>query len=136
MHLIGDLHQPFHALGDDRGGNDIAVSFLGSNMCDSYPCNLHGVWDRMLIEEQGLSERQYTERLLKEIKENHWERLAGGDPASWANESHHDAVEALLPNGAAITQEYVQKESKIVDEQLALAGLRLARVLNRILGTA
>jgi hypothetical protein len=133
VHLIGDIHQPFHALGDARGGNGIAVSFLGSSRCDSYNCNLHGVWDDMLIEEQGLNEKKYTERLLQEIKDNQWERLAGGEPTTWANISHHYAVEALVPNGALITHEYVAEESKVVDAQLALGGLRLARVLNRIL---
>jgi hypothetical protein len=133
VHLIGDIHQPFHALGDARGGNEIAVSFLGSSQCDSYHCNLHGVWDDMLIEEQGLSEKKYIERLLKEIKDNQWERMAGGEPTTWANISHHYAVEAMMTNGALITREYVAEESKIVDAQLALGGLRLARVLNRIL---
>jgi hypothetical protein len=133
VHLIGDIHQPFHAMGDARGGNEIAVSFLGSSQCDSYHCNLHGVWDDMLIEEQGLNEKKYTERLLQEIKDNQWERMAGGEPTTWANISHHYAVEAMMPNGALITRDYVTEESKIVDAQLALGGLRLARVLNRIL---
>ena len=132
---MGDVHQPFHALGDARGGNGIAVSFLGSSRCDSYNCNLHGVWDDMIIEEQGLNEKKYTERLLQEIKDNQWERMAGGEPTTWANISHHYAVEAMPPNGALITHEYVAEESKVVDAQLALGGLRLARVLNRILGT-
>ena len=134
VHFIGDVHQPFHALGDDRGGNDITVEFLGFSMCGAYNCNLHGVWDDMIIDEQGLSEMKYTDRLLKEIKDNNWERLAGGEPTAWANISHQYAVGALVPNGALITQEYVTEESKIVDAQLALGGLRLARVLNRILG--
>jgi S1/P1 Nuclease len=133
VHLIGDVHQPFHALGDDRGGNGITVSFLGSSMCDSYNCNLHGVWDSSILEEQGLSEAKYTDRLLQEIKDNHWERLDGGEPTTWANLSHRYAVEAWMPNGALLTHEYVAAEAKVVDAQLALGGLRLARVLNRIL---
>jgi hypothetical protein len=133
VHFIGDVHQPFHALGDDRGGNGIAVSFLGSSMCDEYHCNLHGVWDTMIIEDQGLNEKAYAEKLLKEIKDNQWERLSGGEPTTWANISHHYGVEAMVPNGALITREYVTEESKIVDAQLALGGLRLARALNRIL---
>jgi len=135
VHFIGDIHQPFHALGDDRGGNNITVYFLGSSTCGDYHCNLHGVWDDSIIEEQGLNEKKYTDKLLQEIKDNNWERLSGGEPTTWANISHHYAVEALVPNGALITHEYVAEESKIVDAQLALAGLRMARVLNRILGT-
>jgi hypothetical protein len=133
VHLIGDIHQPFHALGDDRGGNGIAVAFLGSSICDADNCNLHAVWDTSMIEQQRLSEQKYTDKLLQEIKDNHWERMDGGEPTTWANISHHYAVDALVPNGALLTQEYVAEESKIVDAQLALAGLRIARVLNRIL---
>lgn len=135
VHLIGDVHQPFHALGDDRGGNGIPVSFLGSSMCDAFQCNLHGVWDSSLIDEQGLSEKKYSDRLLQEIKDNDWKRLDGGQPTAWANISHHYAVEAIVPKGALLTREYVTEESRIVDAQLALGGLRLARVLNRILGS-
>jgi hypothetical protein len=134
VHLIGDIHQPFHAMGDGHGGNDIAVSFMGSSVCGVYNCNLHNVWDDMIIEEQGLNEKKYTQRLLKEIKDNQWESLSGGEPTTWANLSHEFAEQALVPNGALITREYVQEESGIVDQQLALGGLRLARVLNRILG--
>jgi hypothetical protein len=134
VHLIGDIHQPFHTLGDDRGGNDIPVEFLMSFVCGGFHCNLHGVWDDMLIEDQGLSEKKYTEKLLKEIKDNNWERLAGGEPTTWANISHHYAVNALVPKGTLITPDYVAEEIKVVDAQLALGGLRLARVLNRILG--
>jgi hypothetical protein len=133
VHLIGDIHQPFHAMGDDRGGNNITVDFLGLSTCGSYKCNLHGIWDDSMIDEQGLSEKKYTERLVQEINDNHWERLSGGSPAAWANVSHHYAVNALAPNGALITHAYVNEESKIVDAELALGGLRLARVLNRIL---
>jgi S1/P1 Nuclease len=136
VHLIGDVHQPFHALADERGGNGIIVNFMGSSACGSYNCNLHGVWDDSIIEEQGLSEKKYTDRLLQEIKDNHWERLDGGAPTTWANLSHGYAVAALMPNEALLTHEYVAAESKVVDAQLALGGLRLARVLNRILGTA
>jgi len=136
VHLIGDIHQPFHALGDDRGGNDIHVQFLGSRQCGRYDCNLHGVWDESIIEEQGLSEKKYTERLLQEIKDNHWERMSGGQPTLWANVSHHYAVDAYAPDGALLTHEYVDAESKVVDAELALGGLRLAHVLNRILGAS
>ena len=40
----------------------------------------------------------------------------------------------MAPNGALLSHDYVAAESKIVDAELALGGLRLARVLNRILG--
>ena len=70
---------------------------------------------------------------MQEIEANQWEKMNGGDPATWANISHHYAVNAYAPNGALLTREYVNDETKVVDAELALGGLRLARVLNRIL---
>jgi hypothetical protein len=133
VHLIGDVHQPFHAIGDARGGNGINITFLGSNQCGTYKCNLHGVWDESLIEQHRLSEAKYTDLLLNEIKENHWENLAGGSPTIWVNASHKYAVNALAPDGAMLRHDYVEEETKVVDSQLALGGLRLAHVLNHIL---
>ena len=86
-----------------------------------------------MIEQRGLSEEKYTTLLLHEIKDNNWERLAGGEPTTWANISHHYAVQALVPQGALLTRDYYNEESKVVDAELALGGLRLARVLNNIL---
>jgi hypothetical protein len=133
VHLIGDVHQPMHAIDDDRGGNGIGVTLLGSRQCGTSNCNLHAVWDVSLIEHQGLNEKKYTERLIKEIEENHWDKMSGGDPTTWANISHHYAVEAYAPQGALLMSDYVNEESKVVDAELALGGLRLARALNRIL---
>lgn len=134
VHFIGDIHQPLHAIGDDRGGNGITVTFLGSPQCGSYKCNLHGVWDESIIEHRGLNDEKYTTLLLQEIKDNKWERLAGGTPTLWANASHHYAVNAYAPNGALLDSKYVAEETKVVDAELALGGLRLAHVLNYLLG--
>ncbi|MFC6646799.1 S1/P1 nuclease [Granulicella cerasi] len=134
VHFMGDIHQPMHAIGDDRGGNGIRVAFLGSNQCGNYKCNLHGVWDESILEHRGLSNEKYTSLLLKEIKENNWERMSGGEPTTWANVSHHYAALAYAPNGALLDSKYVAEETKVIDAELALGGLRLARVLNRILG--
>lgn len=133
VHLIGDIHQPFHAISDYRGGNDVHVSFFGVSPCDKGNCNLHGIWDDSMIEERHLSESKYLDRLKQEIAANHWEQSSGGEPTTWANISHHYAVNAMVPNGTMLQRDYYQEESKIVDAELALGGLRLAHVLNRIL---
>ncbi len=44
MHLVADLHQPLHAIVDDKGGNDAIVQFNGRQT------NLHRLWDVDLIE--------------------------------------------------------------------------------------
>ena len=132
VHLIGDIHQPLHAMGDDRGGNNVRVQFLGSSQCGSYNCNLHGVWDDSIIEHRGLSEDKYTALLLQEIQDNHWEKMSGGTPSTWAEISHHYAVNGYAPNGALLDHAYLAEQEKVVDAELALGGLRLAHVLNRI----
>jgi len=136
IHFIGDIHQPFHALGDERGGNGISVSVLGSVYCGTHHCNLHGVWDDELIEQHGLKEQKFAAMLIDKIQQNHWERFDGGDPVAWAEASHRYAVQALAPNNAILPRDYIETEEKIVDAQLAMGGLRLAHVLNQILGGA
>ncbi len=37
VHFIGDLHQPFHALGVGRGGNDVNVRVFGQVDCGNDP---------------------------------------------------------------------------------------------------
>ena len=62
-------------------------------------------------------------RLLRQ--ENNWEKLAGGEPTGWANASHRYAVRAQAPNGAMLMKDYVAEETRVVDSELALGGLRL-----------
>ena len=50
IHFVGDVHQPLHAIGEARGGNEIHVIEFGSTECGGRSCNLHFVWDIGLIE--------------------------------------------------------------------------------------
>jgi nuclease S1 len=134
VHFVGDVHQPLHAIDDARGGNDIKVTVFGSDQCGNYPCNLHGVWDSSLIEHTGYSEEQYASHLNALIVQNQWEQKAGGSPADWANESHREAVQVWVKNGTAIDEAYYRANIQLVDERLALAGIRLAALLNDSLG--
>ncbi|KAF9027594.1 phospholipase C/P1 nuclease [Hymenopellis radicata] len=43
VHFLGDLHQPLHLTGRDRGGNGDKVLFGGRST------NLHSLWDSLLI---------------------------------------------------------------------------------------
>lgn len=141
VHLIGDLHQPFHALGLERGGNGIPVSPFGSATCTyedgtSYPCNLHGVWDTTLIAHRRLSDPQYVAELERHIKQRGWDAVETGSPAQWAVESHALAKVALLPAGGIVDEAYFRAQIVVVEERLALGGLRLAAWLNRSLADA
>jgi hypothetical protein len=128
VHFVGDVHQPMHAIGEAAGGNGIAVTEFGSTQCGRHPCNLHGAWDSGLIQHTRMGRDEYVAHLEKLISDEHL--TASGNPEHWANESHGYAQSAWLADGAQIDENYYQKEIKVVDERLALAGLRLAAVLN------
>ncbi len=134
VHFLGDLHQPLHTIADARGGNEIHVKIFGQQCENGAGCNLHEVWDTELVEEHGLGEKKHLAVLLEDIQANHWERFAAGDPVSWTNQSHRLAQTALVRNDVTLPQAYMTDESRVVDGELAVGGLRLARVLNTILG--
>ena len=141
VHFVGDIHQPFHAMGEGRGGNDIDVSVFGSTNCSttrdgSLPCNLHGVWDSTLLGRRRLSDDQYLAVLTERIKERRLNSQAGGTPADWARESHVLARAALVADGGSIDEAYYRAQLPVVHDRLALGGLRLAGLLNAVLATA
>jgi len=58
IHFMGDVHQPLHLTGRDRGGNGDKVLF------DRRHTNLHAVWDNLLIAKAiRTTPRKYNERL-------------------------------------------------------------------------
>ncbi len=141
VHFVGDLHQPFHALSVARGGNDIPIVAFGSSTCTysdgaPYSCNLHGVWDTSLIARRGLSDRQYLDALSRQIDQHGWRTLATQTPPEWAMESHALATKALLPPQGVVDDAYYRRYIALVDERLALGGLRLAALLNQSFTTA
>jgi hypothetical protein len=127
VHFVGEVHQPFHAIGEAAGGNGIAVAEFGRTQYERHPCNLHGAWDSGLIQRTGRGRDEYVSHLEKLISDEHL--IASGNPADWANESHGYALSAWLADGAQIDENYYRKEIKVVDQRLALAGLRLALLL-------
>ena len=135
VHLVGDLHQPLHAIAEAHGGNDIELPVFGDTQCGDYPCNLHRVWDVALLEHTGLSELEYVRRIQALIRSEGLDGKAGGTPEDWANESHAEARAILEQRPAKVDQAYYQASMHLVDERLALAGLRLAALLNRTLGS-
>lgn len=134
VHFVGDIHQPMHAVGEAKGGNGVHVSFLESSRCGRYDCNLHGVWDTDLIEHAGMSREQYAQTEEELIKNQKLDDMDGGTPEEWANDSLKLAEAAWVSDGTDLDQRYYEKQIKVVDRQLALAGLRLAKLLNESIG--
>lgn len=138
VHFIGDLHQPLHATSridpetgkDDHGGNFVEVTFLGEKT------NLHKVWDTLLIMHKVYDWGEYVRRLETEwLPGKDTAALQAGEPITWALAAHkaaHDVAYNYRPDHV-LDEEYYRDSIPIVDQQLALAGVRLARVLNETL---
>ena len=153
VHFIGDLHQPFHALGVGRGGNDIKVRVFGEANCGPStssgppraesrgggdpakpnPCNLHSVWDSRLIARRALDDREYLAELRSVISRKGLGSIPVGTPAQWAEQSFRLAKEALVAPDTNIDEGYYRRHITVIDERLSLGGIRLAAVLNRAL---
>ncbi|MGO4560089.1 S1/P1 nuclease [Mesorhizobium sp. 2RAF21] len=142
VHLIGDLHQPLHAIKDERGGNGIDVTITtqeGVNGDLPFNTNLHSAWDATLIDKTAWSWGSYVERL-----ETGWLRTAdvaaisAGTTADWANESHRIAVKliASVPSNIVLDDAYRNENLPLIDQQLGTAGLRLAELLNKAFSTS
>ena len=138
VHFIGDLHQPFHALGVGRGGNDVKVRVFGEANCSRdasqpVPCNLHSVWDSRLIARRSLDDVSYVKELTRLVDSKRLGSQPAGTPAQWAEQSFRLAKEALVKPDTNIDEGYYRRHIAVIDERLALGGVRLAAVLNRVL---
>ncbi len=124
VHIIGDLHQPFHSGTDiDQGGNTIKVTFFNEET------NLHRVWDEHLIENQKLSYSEWTYRLNRKINKKQVKAWSQTDPKIWIAESHNLRL-GLYPEEERLFFNYQYKAMPIIRQQLQMGGIRLAAYLN------
>jgi len=141
VHFVGDLHQPLHATGDLEGGNGFKVhgSLHGQTCkgtCALESGNLHSLWDSGLIRRTVWDWGAYVDRLEKTLLATQdFDLKSGGDqPADWAIQSHAVGElvwnDTLIPADGTITDAYYAAVLPVLDQQLALGGLRLARLLN------
>lgn len=134
VHFVGDAHQPMHAVGEEAGGNGAHVTFLGSTRCGPYQCSLHGIWDTSMILRSGKKQEMYVQHEEELIKQDKLEKQDVGTTAQWANEAVHLANAAWVSDGATLDERYYETQIKVVDRQMAVAGLRLAKLLNETIG--
>lgn len=126
VHIIGDLHQPFHAgNGLDRGGNDIKLKFFWEDS------NLHRVWDSGLIDRQQLSYTEWTQILSRKISEQQAKAWMEVDPKVWIAESAKLRA-TLYPEGDSISWDYLYQNLPIVKQRLQMGGVRIAAFLNAL----
>lgn len=131
VHLMGDLHQPFHVGGTDEGGNKVAVVWM-----DRWKSKLHSVWDDEMVDFERYSYTEFA-RFLDRASEADVIRWQTGDTISFADEAV--AMRSKLyvfpddsgtPVVHTISYKYIGAQRERMREQLLKGGLRLAAVLN------
>lgn len=137
LHLIGDLHQPLHAADHhDHGGNEIRVMAQGERLG-----SLHHYWDNVFVGQLGRNPEVVAQSLLAGISPAEQAAAARGSQDAWALESFALArteVYGRLPEADSrgvrfLDERYVSNAMVTVRQQLQMAGLRLAQVLNEAL---
>ena len=142
IHFVGDLHQPLHASDhNDRGGNCIELS----PSQDGRETNLHAYWDTGVVETLGGSAAAITSTLKAQITPSQARAWSAGDPRAWAMESFQlSAKDAYaLPSrptcsdhgSVALSAAYQAQARRDAAVQLEKAGVRMAVLLNRALGS-
>ena len=142
MHIVGDIHQPLHVADrHDKGGNGVPVAPLMAD--ESGPSNLHAFWDAAC--EYDASEgritrvRDFNEKpcdfAMSPLSQNPWRE--------WARETHAIACKSGWPKEwlegdkaapVQLTPEFVHASHAIALAQVTKAGVRLAALLNELLG--
>jgi S1/P1 Nuclease len=138
LHFVGDLHQPLHASDDhEAGGNQKNVTAVGFAAG-----NLHHYWDTTFVQNLGAEPFSVADKLRAKITKAQLKQWSKGKPADWALESFQTAKEHAYgklpaPNAHGtyeLNASYVANATETVDTQLSKAGIRLARILNDLLG--
>ena len=126
VHMVGDVHQPFHAgFGFDRGGNDTQLQFNRRGW------NLHALWDSAMVTHVGLEPEAYARQLRSGPALPDDPTLDDARPAvAWALESceaifDHD----LYPQRRVVGRGYLETHRPLSEKRLRRAGDRLAAVL-------
>lgn len=142
IHLVGDAHQPLHCAElyshhfphGDRGGN---LFFLKNRKFH----NLHSYWDQgggflswWLAKNKTVLESTAQKLEKKYPKSWFGSRVNQLNPKIWVKESHdlaekkaYNIIEYSSPSKA-----YQQQVQTITEEQIVLAGYRLALLLRRL----
>jgi S1/P1 Nuclease len=136
LHLVGDVHQPLHCAtrvdasnpGGDAGGNLVKLG------CHGCPTELHAFWDLVL----GTSNKPKSAiRAAKKLPAPDSTLAAKSGDADWVSESFQKAQQDVYvsPVGTGIgpfqlTGSYKKAAKKLAQQRVALAGARLANMLN------
>jgi hypothetical protein len=139
LHLVGDVHQPLHATSrfthtepnEDEGGNTVKIK---CSACQD-STELHAFWDNLLGPEKGSPQSAIESAAA--LPAASATQASQMDETDWIDESFTIAKKSVYqtPIGDTdgpfnITKAYQAGALKIAKEQIALAGARLANLLN------
>lgn len=128
VHLVADLHQPLHiGTGEDRGGNDTKVKWLGRTS------NLHRVWDNDMIDNTKLSYTEFGSALPKPTRME-ISKLQNSNVLDWVRESVQLRKQVYAIGDRDLGYDYAYQNMDILRQRLLAAGIRLAGLLNEIYG--
>ncbi len=125
FHLMGDLHQPMHVgYGSDKGGNSIPINF------NNRKTNLHSLWDSGIIEYKGitlqdcLNSETFSKKEMRKIQKI--------NVLHWSKESRSYLEQIYNTGGDKVSDEYVNGNTIIIENQILKAGIRLASVIKKV----
>ncbi len=132
-HFVADLHQPLHVgRAEDRGGNDVRVAGP-----DGEESNLHRYWDTTVITAVRPDPRRYAQAIAP-LAVGHLDFWPSTGPLVWARESL--ALRPVVydfpagPEPATLNAGYAERAQTTARLRLAQSGVRIAGVLNAVLG--
>lgn len=141
-HIVGDLHQPLHTVTNitaknsngDKGGNMTYVIYKNNRI------NLHKLWDEGCGLFEGSSSNKHIDELAQEISAKYpaaffGDRVNDLNQEDWINESidNAKAYVYVTTDGGPVTEAYLQNGRDVAMRSAALAGYRLAALLNQII---
>ena len=155
FHLVGDVHQPLHAAArvtsahpdGDQGGNLFKIQMPP----DAHISNLHAFWDaaggafgwtspKRPLDKAGQERiRTLAEGIMKEYPADSLPEAKDLDPHTWVTESYalaRDVAYKNIDEGSTPSQAYADAAQKLSRKRIALAGYRLAGVLNMLFAGA
>jgi S1/P1 Nuclease len=153
LHLVGDIHQPLHTSArvtdldpkGDQGGNLFLLT--PKDTPREKQENLHSFWDRIIgtsvARKSDAPDAVYLPEIGAKIMKKYpfakmQNRLKLGQFEQWQQESFKLATTEVFPSTLirfqAAPANYKKRAFAIAEEQIALAGYRLAATFNQIFG--
>jgi len=151
-HFVGDVHQPLHVgFARDRGGNDIKGAWMG------HETNLHKVWDFHVVDRRlrhgfpqtgisGFARHLAAQHTKDRTSAEHTRcdsQSASACPNAWAVEAavlasrvgYKDKHGEVIRDGFRFAHEEYEFLLPIIEKQITKGGVRLARLLDQLLGS-